>query len=436
MIEGLFEGFMLFLAKNIQSIIDKSVLLVVKLSIFIGVFGIVVWAAFAELDIVVSARGEIVSESDVEKIQHREGGILDALLVSEGSYVYQGQEIARLRALERDGELATKRVEMIESAMEIERLNALTYGEPPNFHQHSDDDALISFHQRIWLEEDASNRKIDALLEHDIAHKSALIASMKTRLKSSRQQLGIIAEQSVIKEQLYEEDIIPYLQVLDTRIQVKNMEREIQNLQEAILNEGFALDKVKKQLDETRAKRKAEYLAKLSEAKKKSKITREQLPNIEDQVERLVVTSPIDGYVNEIHYNYKSAVISAGESIADISPVRSALIGEAKIPRKDIGFVEVGQFVRVKMDTFPFTKYGSLEGEVTAISKNSYEEKEQMFYIAKVALRETFLENAGVQYHMSPDMEFVADIKTGSRKVLDYALKPIMIALEQSFGER
>ena len=88
------------------------------------------------------------------------------------------------------------------------------------------------------------------------------------------------------------------------------------------------------------------------------------------------------------------------------------------------------------MDTFAFTKYGSLRGEIVSISKNSYEEKESEFYIAKIDLDSHYLENAGVQYHIAQDMEFVADIKTGSRQVLDYALKPIMIALEQSFKER
>jgi len=97
--------------------------------------------------------------------------------------------------------------------------------------------------------------------------------------------------------------------------------------------------------------------------------------------------------VNKLHYNYLSAVISPGEGIADISPIRSMLVAEAKIPRKDVGFIEVGQDVRVKMDTFPFTKYGSLRGTIESVSKNSYEEK-------------------------------------------DSALKPIVIALEQSFRER
>ena len=419
-----------------QSSGAKNKLLRVQVMIFLGFLVVLAWGSMAYLDIVVSARGEIVSTTDMEKIQHREGGILDTLFVKEGDYVHQGQAIARLTALERDSQLGTTHVEMTELRLEIERIRAFLDSAVPDFAEHTDDASLIAFHQNIWEQERAKNAANDALFEHDIEHKQELIASMRKRVRSSEGQLGLIQEQKNIKEQLYKESIIPYLDVLDMRVQESNMLREIQNLHEAILNEEFGLKKTKKQLNEGRSKRRADYFDALTKAEKDLKIKQEQLPNISDQVDRLTIYSPIDGYVNELHYNYKSAVISPGESIADISPIRSGLIAEAKIPRKDVGFVEIGQDVRVKMDTFAFTKYGSLRGQITAISKNSYEEKESEFYIAKINLDRDYLESSGVQYHIAPDMEFVADIKTGSRQVLDYALKPIMIALEQSFRER
>ncbi len=78
----------------------------------------------ANLDIIVSARGEVISESDLEKIQHREGGILDELLVKEGDYIHKGQAIARLTALERNSELDSMTVEIIRLNLEVEKLDS------------------------------------------------------------------------------------------------------------------------------------------------------------------------------------------------------------------------------------------------------------------------------------------------------------------------
>jgi HlyD family secretion protein/adhesin transport system membrane fusion protein len=150
----------------------------------------------------------------------------------------------------------------------------------------------------------------------------------------------------------------------------------------------------------------------------------------------MIIYSPIEGTVDKVHFNYKSAVISPGESIADISPIRGQLIAEAKIPRKNIGFVEVGQKAAIKIDTYAFTKYGAINGTIASISRESYEEKEEEYYFAKISLEKNFLERGGVRHYISQSMEFPASITTGSRRIIEYAIKPITDAIEESFDER
>ena len=137
-----------------------------------------------------------------------------------------------------------------------------------------------------------------------------------------------------------------------------------------------------------------------------------------------------------MNYNYLSAIISPGDSIADITPLRNTLHAEVKIPRKDVGFIEKGQEVKLKFDAYNFAKYGVITGNISSISRSSYEEKEEEYYLAKVNITQNYLERNGIKYHISPYMEFTADIKTGSRKIIDYALKPVMAALDESFDER
>jgi HlyD family secretion protein/adhesin transport system membrane fusion protein len=397
---------------------------------------LIVWASFAELEIATSVRGELIQLNDVEKIQHLEGGMLEEMLVKEGDRVFAGQVIGRLRAIERDSQHQAMITETLTLQLEIERLSALFEDREPDFKQFSAPSELVNAQRNDWWQESAKNQSTDDIMRLDIEHKTQLIASMKTRTKSARSQLQLIQEQLEIKESLYKDEVASYIDVLNMRVQKMNMLREIENLDEAILNENFLIQKLDKQLRDGRLTRNAEYLAELNSNRQSLSVKEQHLKASSDKVARLEVVSPVDGVVDKVHFNYQSAVVPPGESIADISPLRSNLIAEAKVPLKDVGFIEIGQIARIKLDTYTFTQYGSVAGEVISVSRNSFQEKDNKFYLAKIALETDYVERNGARYHLGPNMEFTADIKTGSRTVLDYAVKPIVAAIEDAFDER
>jgi len=227
-----------------------------------------------------------------------------------------------------------------------------------------------------------------------------------------------------------------YVDVLNMKVQRMNMVREIENLDEATLNESYELIRLEKSLIDNRQSRNSEYQRLNTDVNKRLRVKQTQLPTIRDKVERLLVYSPVDGTVDKVHYNYISAVIAPGDSIADITPLNNTLHGEIKIPRKDVGFIEKGQAVKLKFDSYNFSKYGVVEGVISSISRSSYEDEDAQYYVAKVIMDNAYLDKGGKKYYLTPYMEFTADIKTGSRKVIDYALKPVITALDESFDER
>ncbi|WP_261883009.1 HlyD family type I secretion periplasmic adaptor subunit [Vibrio pelagius] len=409
-----------------------------KVFVIIAVFilGIVVWATQATIDITVSTRGEVLLDSDVEKVQHLEGGILEELYVSPGDLVYKGQKIATLTSQDRVSELQSTRYEISQLQVEKLKYQALINNTKPDFSRYANYPALVETQTLSWTEENNRNQSNDELFLHDIQHKKGLIESMKRRVASSKQQLAVINQQLKIKDQLYKEEMASHIDVLNMKVQHLNMLREIENLNEGILNEKFQLTRLEKQLSDNQKNRRTDYYAKLTEVNNNLEIKQTQLPSLTDKVERLLVFSPVDGKVDKINFNYQSAVIPPGDSIADITPLNNEMHAEVKIPRKDVGFIEKGQEVKLKFDTYNFAKYGILSGNIESISRSSYEEKEQEYYIAKIKITENYLTRNQIQYYIAPYMEFTADIKTGSRKVIDYALKPIMTALDESFDER
>ncbi|KZX80752.1 hemolysin D [Oleiphilus sp. HI0009] len=406
---------------------------------FTTILILLIWSTQAELDIAVSARGEVVLKQDIEKIQHLEGGILDQLLVAEGDRVFVGQQIARLKAADRDVELQSASVESLALRLDIERLTSLIEEREPDFSFSAIDAQsaeLVEAQWQSWYKEHQKNESNDIIVGHDIKHKRGLMASMKTRKASAHKQLKLIEEQLSIKEALYKENVASYVDVLNMRVQRMNMTREIENLDEGILNEEFALARLEKQLNDQRLKRHSDYRMELSESRKDLQLKDQALIRASDKVERMEVFSPVEGIVDKLHFNYLSAVVPPGESIADIAPLGGELIAEVKLARKDVGFVEMGQLTKVKLDTYNFTQYGSIDGTISSISRSSFKEEDNEFFMVQVSLARDYVERSGLQYKITPHMELTADIQTGTRRVIDYALKPIMAAIQDSFDER
>ncbi|WP_394242412.1 HlyD family type I secretion periplasmic adaptor subunit [Vibrio astriarenae] len=407
------------------------------LVIFLLIIIAVIVASQARIDIVVSVRGELLLDSDIEKVQHLEGGILEELLVQKGDLVYEGQPIAQLKALERNSQLDTVNTELVQLELDIIRYQSLLDMAEPDFSSYQKRfPELVSSNLNTWRQEFNKNQSNELLITHDIDHKNALISSMKKRRVSSVNQLSLIRKQLEIKDTLYKEEMASYVDVLNVQVQESNMVREIENLDESLMNEDFQLQKLDKQLIDLIENRNAEYQAQIIQAQKDIRIKQLQQPQHSDKVDRLTVYSPIDGVVDKVHFNFKSAIVPPGESIADIAPLNNTLHGEAKIPRKEMGFVEVGQQVKVKLDTYNFAKYGFIQGTITSISRSSYEEEDTQFYLAAIELENNYLERSGAKYNLSPYMEFTADVKTGSRRVIEYAAKPVMSAIEDAFDER
>ncbi|MFA0087957.1 HlyD family type I secretion periplasmic adaptor subunit [Vibrio sp. 10N.261.51.F12] len=417
--------------KSAMTSVHKTLLLT-----FIVAIVLLVIASQAKIDIVVSSRGELLLDSDIERVQHLEGGILEELLVKPGDVVYEGQPIAKLKSLDRNSLLSTTDSEITQLEMDRLRYQGLMTSTEPDFSNYTNFPQLASLNKQSWVQEHNKNLSSETLIKHDIEHKQNLVKSMKRRKQSSYNQLKLIRKQLGIKQTLYKEEMGSYVDVLNMQVQESNMIREIENLDESIMNEDFQLTRLDKQLNDLIVNRNAEYQAQIIQAGKELSIKQIQRPQLSDKVDRLIVYAPVDGVVDKIHFNFRSAVIPPGESIADISPLNNQLHGEAKIPRKEMGFVEVGQEVKLKFDTYNFSKYGFMSGKIASISRSSYEEEDAEYYLATIIIDDDFLERSGTKYSLSPYMEFTADIKTGDRRVIEYAAKPVMSAIDDAFDER
>jgi len=151
----------------------------------------------------------------------------------------------------------------------------------------------------------------------------------------------------------------------------------------------------------------------------------------------LVLTAPVDGYIQSIAVNTVGGVVTPAQPIMLIVPDDAELIAEVEVLNKDIGFVFVGQDVSVKLDAFSFNKYGKLTGTVTYISPSAtHSDYKGLVYKVKIAIDRDYFNVNGENISISSGMSGVAEIKFGERRIIEFLLQPVFEYFDNSLKVR
>ncbi len=164
---------------------------------------------------------------------------------------------------------------------------------------------------------------------------------------------------------------------------------------------------------------------------------RAALARAEDRVQRLAVRAPVRGTVKGPLTETLGGVIAAGATVMEIIPSDAALIVEARVQTRDIGFVHAGQAVRIKVATYDYTRFGSIDGKVDTVSATTFQdEKGNPFYRVRVTLAHNYVGQDPAASRVMPGMTVLADIRTGEKSVLAYLLKPVLRVSGEALHER
>jgi hemolysin D len=151
----------------------------------------------------------------------------------------------------------------------------------------------------------------------------------------------------------------------------------------------------------------------------------------------LRLTAPVTGTVQQLAVHTVGGVVAATQPLMQIVPEGGDIEIEAQIENKDVGFVEVGQQVEVKVDAFDYTKYGTVPARVVFVSRDAIQdEKKGLVYSARIALERNSLDVEGRRLPLSAGLAVNVGIRTGSRRVIEYALSPLMRHQKEALHER
>ena len=399
-----------------------------------------VWAARTEIDDVTRAEGRIVPSSDIQMIQATEPGVLLAVHVAEGDIVEAGQMLMELDGMQLSSALDQEQQRAYGLMARITRLQAeidrVDLSFPDTLIQQAA--AVVASETALYhARQDELISEID-ILERQRRQRQEQYAEALADLDASRETLEILAEERAMMEPLVQRRVEPETTLLELRRRESEWRgREIRaRAGLARLHEG--LQEIDDQIRALRARQRAATLADLSLATAELAALEPSLPALRDRAERAVLRAPMRGVVNRIHRRTLGSLARPGEDLIEIVPLDDTLLVEGFVRPADIAFVYPGQPVKVKITAYDFSRYGSLDGEITRIGADAVTRSErdpEEFFMVHIRTEDNFLDADGVVVEVMPGMVAEVDILAGSKSVLQYLTTPVVRVKDRAFRE-
>jgi len=400
----------------------------------------IVWATITEIDEFAIAEGVVIPREQVKVIQHLEGGVIEGILIREGDLVEAGQVLLKLNLGVVNLNREEKQQELDALIIRRERLNAENIDSIPLF---ENDEAKRN--QNLVQTEKATlqariEEKDQGLLvaKKKILQRNFEIQELQEKYQAVVNDLEIQTQQLAIQSKLLSQGLISKIDYLNTKAKTTKARGEKAILLKGIPKAKAAMGAAEAEYDEIIARFKSRASGELNDIALRIVKIKKQLNAANEQNRRTVIRSPIKGVIKQLRFNTLGGVIRPGEAILDIVPQSDNLIIEAKLNPIDRGYVRQGQLTTVKLATFDFARYGGLEGKVVRIGADSQTDKitGESYFEVDIRTIQNYLGLPEQSQVITPGMGATVEIRTGSRTVLEYLLKPVLRIKYEGFRER
>lgn len=399
----------------------------------------VLWAGVMKMDEVASTFGSVVPARSVQVVQHLEGGIVREILVEDRAMVQAGQVLVRLDPVQATAEMEQAESRRVGLMLKAERLRAFVDGRKPDFGVvaakfqglAADQIDILRADTERWLSQ-------GNVLAEQLNQKREEIAAAAAQERAVRDQLSLVAEEAVMRETLYKAGHTSKVDYFAVLRQKSAIESEISRLQGQQRTAAKAMEELERRLADLDNNQRQDALKDLGTVTAELSQVDESVARLQDRVKRLEVVSPVRGYVQNLKAKTVGAVVPAGGQIMEIVPTDDDLLVETKINTRDVGHLIAGQKVIIKVASYDFVRYGSVEGTLKSVSATTYlDEKDNTpYYKGWVQMSHPWVGDKTAGNVILPGMTVQADIVTGQKTLLQYLLKPIHASVAQAFHER
>ncbi|MFM0286937.1 HlyD family type I secretion periplasmic adaptor subunit [Paraburkholderia megapolitana] len=402
---------------------------------------IVLIACFGQLDIVATAGGKLIPDEQVKLIQPAITGVVRRILVNDGQRVSAGQLLMELDTTQAAADTDKARRERIDATLAAERSRALLDAQQ---HTHSPSLTTVdgaSVQQQLEAQHFAEGLYNEYRDKFESAQ--AELLKREAELDTTRQQIAKLSATAPLARQQADD----YRSLASDRYVARN---DYLDKEQAALGQEHELDAQRSHARELLAgiaQQRAEIAAASSEFRRQQldtldKATQQlgQSRNDETKADArqklLSLTAPVAGTVQELNLHTLGGVATAAQPVMKIVP-DDTLEVEANIENRDVGFVKAGQQAIVKIEAFPYTRYGYLTGQVVSVSNDAVQDRKRgPTFVTRISLPTNRIRANGTWINLTPGMTVSAEIRTGKRSVLHYFLDPVIQTGQESLHER
>ncbi|MBN1956652.1 MAG: HlyD family type I secretion periplasmic adaptor subunit [Desulfuromonadales bacterium] len=393
------------------------------------------WMIFGQVDVVVTARGKVIPSGEIKRIQPLNSGVVRSILVEAGDYVTKGQVLLEIDPSDVDPELASLRADLKQVELEVVRIDALLQNR--EFHVDTDffDVDVLRVQQEIYSAEQKR-------LQQKVQAKQEVLLQLDEQLAVEQQ----VAGQSEYMTTLLTDRLTRLEQVRDiiSRDEYETTQSELQRYRTELESSRHHSAELRARKLQTfqeiafiREDERNRLLTDLAEKKQRQLYLQAQIEQTEFRSSRQQITAPVDGHVSRLLFHTIGGVVTPAEDLAYIVPAESPLLVKALLLNKDAGFVARGMDASIKIDTFNFQKYGTIEGKVLQVSRDSMED-EHLGLVYEIYIdpgKNTLLVD-GVDTPIVPGMSVTAEVKVGKRRIIEFFLYPVIKYLDEGISVR
>jgi HlyD family secretion protein len=407
--------------------------------------GVAAWARFAELGGAVAAAGSVVVETTTKKVQHPTGGVVREVLVRDGEHVTGGQVVVRLDATQAQANLNIYEALLDRLEAQLARDEAEIAGLPEIAFPAS---LLARQGERRVAAELAAQRKQFrdrtearagkiALLREEVAQLREEAGGDEAQIKALTQQLALIDQEATGVRALWQQKLVPF-----TTLNKLDRDRTILDGQRAQVQAAVA--QVRGKISETELKalqvdadNRTEVGKERSELEAQIAEATEKKVSAKDQLSRVDIRAPANGFVQALAVNIEGEVVKAGDPLMLIVPEQDALVVEAKVLAQDIDEVSWNAPAAVRFSAFPSRTTPELNGTVSVVAADASDDQRTgaHYYTVRVAVPESEIARLG---NATLKAGMPAEVSLYKRPVSAWAMvaRPFGDALHRAFRER
>lgn len=403
-----------------------------------------IWASIGKIEIVAIAPGKVIPDGKSKVIQTRDTAVVRSIHVSDGQRVEKGQLLLELDPTAASADVSRVESELLAARIDEARASAMLDAiDRQRFPSSLAGTIVDAGPEQIrsaekWLQ--GQYREYHSNLEQaeaEILQRRAEIQSARAQVESLQQTLPIADRLAQDYQRLLKKHHVSQHAYLEKKKNRLDLLRQLRIQQASVMQFTAALEEALRRRETVIAQNRRAMLDLQQGAAQKVAVHLQELEKARYQKSLASLRAPVAGTVQQLAIHTAGGVVTPAQPLMVIVPAEQSVEVEALLENKDVGFVHAGQTVTVKIETFTFTRYGTVEGEVLHVSNDAIEDdKRGLVFNCRIRLKSDHLMVNDRRVPLSPGMTVTAEIKTDRRKVIDYFLSPLQQSVVESLRER